>query len=173
MPFTYFHLGPAVLVGLILYHYLDFPTFVAANVLTDWRAALVYLGFWPPPRHSWVHTYLGSFLCALIFAGAMIYFRPYLSPILEKLRLNSNHSSKKIICSALAGVTVHVTLDAFHHPTMNPFYPIMEKPLYGLMSGLEVALFAFSLGIVAIPIYLWHFNSRPLTIKDISNEDWI
>jgi len=165
MPFTYFHFGPAILIGLLAYRYLDFPSFVAANVLTDWRAALVFLGFWPPPRHSWVHTYLGSFACALVFAAAMIYLRPYLSEYLEMFGVNSDYSNRKIVYSALTGVTVHVTLDAFHHPTMNPFYPLMEKPLYGLMSTLEVTLFASLLGLLAFPVYYWHLNGRPVIHK--------
>jgi membrane-bound metal-dependent hydrolase YbcI (DUF457 family) len=164
MPFTYFHFGPALLIGLILYRYLDFPTFVAANVLTDWRAFLVFFGFWPPPRHSWVHTYLGSFACALIFSAAMLCLRPKLGPLMNKLRVDSDYSREKLVYSALSGVTVHVTLDAFHHPTMNPFYPIMEKPLYGIMSGSEVTLFASFLGLLAIPVYGWHLAGRPTQI---------
>jgi len=165
MPFTHFHFGPAILIGLLAYRYLDFPTFVAANVLTDWRAALVFLGFWPPPRHSWVHTYLGSFVCALVFAAAMIYFRPYLSDVLGRFNLDSKYSNRKILFSALAGVTVHVTLDAFHHPSMNPFYPIMEKPLYGLMNTIQVTAFAYLMAWLAIPVYYWHLKGRPLNHK--------
>ena len=171
MPFTYFHFGPALLIGLLVYRYLDFPTFVAANVVTDWRAALVFLGFWPPPRHSWVHTYLGSFLMALILSEAMVYVRPYLSSQLEEVGLDSDYSVGKILISAFTGVTLHITLDAFHHPSMNPFYPFMEKPLYGLMSTVEVALFASFLGLLAIPVYFWHRAGRPAKIKDISKSN--
>lgn len=59
MPFTPFHFGPGILLGLLLLRYLDFPTFVAANVMIDWRAALVFLDLMDGPLHGWVHTYLG------------------------------------------------------------------------------------------------------------------
>lgn len=162
MPLTPFHLGPALLVGLLAWKYLDFSTFLAANIITDWRAALVFLGFWPPPRHSWVHTYLGSFLMALILALTMFYLRPYLSKTLEWFNLNQDFSKKKILKASFSGVIIHITLDAFHHPTMHPFYPLMEKPLYGTMSTLGVTMLAFTCLIVAAPLFIlkvWGFTA--------------
>jgi membrane-bound metal-dependent hydrolase YbcI (DUF457 family) len=135
--------------------------------LTDWRAFLVFFGFWPPPRHSWVHTYLGSFFSALVFASAMLYLRPKIRPLLKKIGVDSEFSSEKIFYTALSGVTVHVTLDAFHHPSMNPFYPIMNKPLYGYLSSSETTLFALLLCLAAIPVYAWHLAGRPTNITHI------
>ena len=158
MPFTPFHFGPALLLGLLLLKYLDFPTFVAANIVTDWRAALVFLGFWPPPRHSWVHTYLGSFVMAVILAGAIIYLRPYideyLGDLMESLNLDQEFSRRKILFSVFSGVSLHITLDAFHHPSMHPFYPFMEKPLFGLISTMEATLLASVLFLVGLSLLL-------------------
>jgi hypothetical protein len=164
MPFTPFHFGPAILVGLLLLKYLDFPAFLAANVITDWRAALVFLGFWPPPRHSWVHTYLGSFLMALILAGLMAYLRPYFDELfgdlMERFNFNQEFSAEKVFLASFSGVTLHITLDAFHHPTINPFYPIMEKPLFGLMSTLEVTLLASLFFVLALPLFFLQTSGR-------------
>jgi len=35
MPFTPFHLGPALLLGLMLSKYIDLATFLFANILVD------------------------------------------------------------------------------------------------------------------------------------------
>lgn len=163
MPFTHFHLGPALLIGVLALRYLDLPTFISANLIVDWRAALVFLGFWPPPRHSWVHTYLGGFLMAFLLAGTMILIRPYLQPVMRKIELEQTVSKAKISAAALSGVIIHVTLDAFHHPTMHPFYPLMEKPLYGLFSTVEVRLIALSCMLLAVPVYILHVSDfKPL-----------
>jgi hypothetical protein len=164
MPFTTFHFGPALLVGLLLWRYLDFPTFVAANVIVDWRAALVFLGLWPGPRHSWVHTYLGAFLMAATLAAAMIYIRPYFDEVLEWFDLEQKFSIRNIVLAAFSGVTIHITLDAFHHPTMHPFYPFMEKPLFGLMSTTEVTLLAFACLLIASPILVYESSEHSIDL---------
>ena len=35
MPFTPFHLGPGLLLGLLLLSYVDLPTFLLASVIVD------------------------------------------------------------------------------------------------------------------------------------------
>jgi hypothetical protein len=69
MPFTPLHFGPAILIGLLALKYLDFPTFVAANLVVDWRAALFFLELWPfgGSLHSWPSTYPGALLSGLFW----------------------------------------------------------------------------------------------------------
>jgi hypothetical protein len=160
MPFTPFHFGPAVLLGVLLLKKLDFPTFVAANLMVDWRAALVFLGFWPGPRHAWVHTYLGSGLVALFLAGMMMYFRPIFDFLVRDFGIEQEISRKKILLAAFSGVWLHVTLDAFHHPTMMPFMPFEFKPLYGLLSGGDVRMIAFACLVFSVPLYLAQATGR-------------
>jgi len=38
MPFTLYHLGPALLLGLLFRRRLDLPTFLVANVVVDLEA---------------------------------------------------------------------------------------------------------------------------------------
>lgn len=154
MPFTYFHLGPAILLGIILMERIDLPTFLAANVIVDWKAALVYLGLIQGPRHSWVHTYLGS-----IFVGIILYIIMTKININERLinkALNTDlvTNKRKIFFAALLGVIIHVSLDAFHHPSMTPFYPSQIKPLYGILNTAEVRTICLTCLIAAIPTYI-------------------
>lgn len=43
MPLTPFHLGPALLLGLIFLRYVDFPTFLVANVIVDIEPMFIML----------------------------------------------------------------------------------------------------------------------------------
>ncbi len=41
MPLTPFHLGPDLFFGLLFFSYVDFPTFLVANVIVDIEPILV------------------------------------------------------------------------------------------------------------------------------------
>jgi hypothetical protein len=49
--------------------------------------------------------------------------------------VQNEYSREKIFYEAFSRVKVQFILDAFHHLSMNPFYPIMNKPLYRCLSG--------------------------------------
>jgi len=158
MPFTPFHFGPGILLGLFLLNKLDFPTFVAANVIIDWRAALVFLGFWQPPRHGWVHTYIGATLMATLLVTVMIYLRPVIDEQLKEMKIVQEITKKSIFLAAFSGAFLHVTIDAFHHPAMQPFMPFNVNPLLGLFSTLELRAALLSCLIFSLPIYVFHMK---------------
>lgn len=160
MPFTPFHLGPAILLGLLLLRYIDFPTFVAANLVVDWRATLVFFGLLDGPLHSWPSSYPGALVSGLVLAAAIIYVRPYLTEGLEDMKIIQEISRTKILLGSISGVMLHVTIDAFHHPNIYPFLIEDFKPLFGLFSTYEVRLFCFGCMVLALPVYLLHFRSE-------------
>lgn len=154
MPFTPFHFGPAILLGLLLLKKLDFPTFVAANVIIDWRATLVFFGIWSDPRHGWVHTYMGAILMAIILGAVMIYVRPWIDKELRELKIVQKITKRKIFLAAFTGTFLHVTIDAFHHPYMQPFLPFRGNPLLGLFSTVELRITLFSCLLTSLAIYI-------------------
>ncbi|MFB6242006.1 MAG: hypothetical protein ABEJ36_04350 [Candidatus Nanosalina sp.] len=158
MPFTPFHFGPAILIGLLALKYLDFPTFVAANVVVDWRAALVFLGLWPfgGPLHSWPSTYPGALLSGILLAGAMIYVRPYLEEFLKDMEIEQSFSNSRIMISAVLGVLLHVTLDAFHHPNIQPFMIEGIRPFFGLLTTFQIRALTFVSLLLCFPVYIAH-----------------
>jgi hypothetical protein len=162
MPFTPFHFGPAILIGLLALKYLDFPTFVAANIVVDWRATLVFLGLWPwgGPLHSWPSTYPGALLFGFLLAGAMIYVRPHLKGTLKEMEIEQRFSKRKILISAILGVLLHVTLDAFHHPNIQPFMIAGIRPLFGLFTTYQVRALCFVALLVCFPVYIGHVRGR-------------
>lgn len=155
MPFTPFHLGPGILLALLFVKRLDFPTFVAASVIIDWRAALVFLGFWSGPRHAWVHTYLGATLMAILLGGATVYLRPLIDDQLKEMKIVQKFTPRKIFLSAFAGTFLHVTIDAMHHPLMQPFMPLDIKPLYGLATTFELRIVTFSMLLLSFLVYIF------------------
>jgi hypothetical protein len=155
MPFTPFHFGPAILLGLFLLKKLDFPTFVAANVIIDWRATLVFFGILDGPLHGWVHTYLGAALMAAVLGAVMIYVRPLLDDTLREMKIIQEITMQKILIAAFSGTFLHVTIDAMHHPFMQPFTPLDIRPLYGLASTFELRALTFACLMLSFPAYLY------------------
>lgn len=160
MPFTPFHLGPAVVLGLLLIRYVDFPTFVAANLLVDWRATLVFFGVLEGPLHSWPSTYPGSLVTALFLAAIMMYVRPLLDDRSREAGIKQAFSQRTIFLGALMGVLIHVTIDAFHHPDIYAFMSESIRPFYGLMTTEEVRLMCTVLLLISIPLYLYHVRDE-------------
>ena len=155
MPFTPFHFGPGIVLGLLLLKKIDFPTFVAANIIIDWRAFLVFFGLWDRPLHGWVHTYIAATIIAIILGSVMIYIRPLIDRQLREMKIIQEVTKGKIFLASFSGTFLHVTLDAFHHPYMQTFMPLDIRPLYGLMSTSEVRLVTFSMLFLSFPVYLY------------------
>ncbi|AEH23899.1 metal-dependent hydrolase [Pyrococcus yayanosii] len=129
MPFTPFHLGPALLFATTL----DFPTFLIANVIVDFEPFLVMTydldlryGY---PLHGFFHTFLGGALVALILAEGMVVLYS---------QFGKEVNIKKLRITALSGIWLHIVLDSFLYMDIKPFFPLSWNPFYGLFSGIEV-----------------------------------
>ena len=82
MPFTPLHLGPALLFGLLFLGFIDFPTFLVANVIVDIEPFLVLALNLNYPLHGFFHSFLGGTLIAILLAFIMLRIRNRLSPLL-------------------------------------------------------------------------------------------
>ncbi|MFB6180551.1 MAG: metal-dependent hydrolase [Candidatus Nanohalobium sp.] len=157
MPFTYFHLGPALLIGLVAYRYLDFPTFVAANVMVDFKATLVFFGLIGGPLHSFFHSFLGATVLASLLTGVMILLREhrFFSEVMKAFFRPQTVSKGKISAAAFLGGFIHVFLDSIIYSDMQAFWPIETGflPVPGLQN--IVYLFCMACFLVAVPVYFW------------------
>ncbi|MFA4663252.1 hypothetical protein QDY65_08540 [Pyrococcus kukulkanii] len=139
MPFTPFHLGPALLLSYLI-PYLDVWTFLIANVIVDFEPFLV-LSFnldlkYGYPVHGFFHTYVGGGIVALILAHAMAF--------IYKIT-GRNYDMERLRITALSGVFLHITLDSIMHPDVKPFFPFGFSPLYGATYEFNIYMFcAFS-----------------------------
>ena len=60
MPFTPFHLGSALLFGLVFFRYLDFPTFLVAHIIVDLEPFFILALKLDLPIHGLFHSFLAE-----------------------------------------------------------------------------------------------------------------
>lgn len=155
MPFTTFHLGPALLVGIVTLRYLDFPTFIIANVIIDIEPLLIRLFNLGYPPHRFFHTLVGGTLAALLLAGIMTKLRPHLSSLLSTFKLESSASFANLLLASLSGVYLHILLDSTMHKDLQPFYPLLNNPfLDSLPSTISIYTLCIWAGLGGFVLYL-------------------
>ncbi|CQH64270.1 uncharacterized protein HHUB_4341 (plasmid) [Halobacterium hubeiense] len=130
MPFTPFHLGPPLLLGVILYKWLDLPALLVGSVIIDVRAALVVFGPLKPPIHGILTTFIGGTIIASLLAAAFSVLPSSIEDLLVRLRLTENTSSRAILAGSLIGVYSHVILDSILYTDARPFSPIAWNPFF-------------------------------------------
>jgi len=126
MPFTPFHLGPALFFGLLLFRFLSFPAFVVANVIVDVEPFLVlFFGHERYPLHGFFHSLLGGAILGALVAVGIYFLQGWLNKILAWFRVQQKSSFTKILYTSLLGVFFHIFLDSFLYGEMNIFYPLL------------------------------------------------
>jgi len=163
MPFTPFHLGPGLLVGLLLFRFLDFPTFLLASVVVDLEPFLVMLLGLDYPLHGFFHSFLGGSIAAFALALAMLKLRPSISGVVSLLRLKQSVSSRGIWAASLLGVYLHVLLDSPLYPEMKPFYPLAANPL--LSSSMFIGFQVYALCTICLVIGVFLYAYRVLRAR--------
>jgi len=157
MPLTPFHLGPALLLGLIFFRYLDFPTFLVANVIIDIEPILVVLLNLNYPLHGFFHSLLGGTIIVFLLAWFMNKIRGTLSPFLMFFKLEQKSSFGKILLSSISGIYIHILLDSRIHADTRPFWPFDFNPFLdrSVLAGLDVYILCalgFIGGIIAYAV---------------------
>ncbi|MCW4029656.1 MAG: DUF4184 family protein [Candidatus Bathyarchaeota archaeon] len=153
MPFTPFHLGPALAVGLPLRRYLHAPTFIVANVILDVEPFLVLVLGLPYPLHGYLHSLLLASAVGLALGAVMFWIEKPLQPFYQKIQLETRKPLKlrSFLLAGVLGAWLHVLLDAFLYSEMEPFYPWTANPM--LQAGIgspEEYLLCVYLGIFGV-----------------------
>lgn len=141
MPFTPFHLGPALLIGLFLRDRIDLPTFLAASVIIDFRAAMVLFGVLERPLHGFFHTFAFSSVVGIGLAYFAYRSRNYSEIFLKTLKLEKTELFKKYVYAGIAGVWTHITLDSFLYTDIQPFFPFSYNPFLEAISVPSSAIY--------------------------------
>jgi len=160
MPLTPFHLGPALLFGLIFFSFLDFPTFLVANVIVDVEPTLVWFLRLDYPLHGFFHSFLGGTLVALLLAWVMNMIRGKFSTLLRVFNLEQKSSFWSVLLASLSGIYIHILLDSRMHLDIKPFYPFDTNPFLSRSILVEVELsmlcfWSLVLGMIAYGIRLF------------------
>lgn len=152
MPFTPYHLGPALLFGIVLFRWLDFPTFLSANVVVDIRIALIFFGPLTGRLHGPLHTFVFGTILALVLSVSVYSVKPLLNRLLSRFHLEQPTAWRPIVAAALGGVFLHICLDSMLYTDIRPFYPTPFNPFFGLLSPSAVyglCGLAFGCGVIA------------------------
>ena len=154
MPFTPYHLGPALLFGLVFLGFIDFPTFLVASVIVDIEPFLVLTLNLNYPLHGFFHSFLGGTLVAIFLTLTMLRIREKLSPLLAFFKIEQKISFKRILAAAILGIYIHILLDSRGYTDIQPFYPSTYNPLLttGILAGLDSYIFC-----------IWCFIGAPIT----------
>jgi membrane-bound metal-dependent hydrolase YbcI (DUF457 family) len=155
MPFTPFHFGPSILIGLIFFPLLYMPAILFGSVIVDLEP-LSFLLLGLPVLHLFFHTFLGATISALILAFFVYLLRGFLGEIMTAFQLPQIAAPLNITFAALLGAYSHILLDAFLYPEMQPFWPLLGNPFLGLVSSSTVYLFCVLCFVLAIPVYIFH-----------------
>ena len=156
MPFTPYHLGPGLIVGLLFLGFIDFPTFLVASVIVDVEPFLVLTFNLNYPLHGFFHSFLGGTLVALPLTLVMYRMRDKLSPLLSFFKLDQKVSFKSILVAALSGIYIHILLDSRIYTDIQPFYPSTYNPLLttGIFAGLDSYIYCIWSFLGAAIIYI-------------------
>lgn len=156
MPFTPFHLGPALGLGLPFRKYLHVPTFLVANILVDVEPFLVLSLGLDYPLHGYLHTFIAAFILGLALGYAMFLLERIPRSLYKALLLESDAKLglKSFIVAGILGTMLHVLLDSPLYDDIRPFYPLSANPLLYSASSTEVYSFCVWMGLFGIVFYI-------------------
>lgn len=156
MPFTPFHLGPALCLGLPLRKYMHAPTFILANIAVDMEPFLVLSLGLRYPLHGYLHTFILAFCSGLALGLVMFLLERIMHPLYKVFLLEPKImlKAKPFIIAGVLGTMFHVLLDAPLYDDIRPFYPLAVNPLYSVVSPLEVYSLSVWMGILGIVFYV-------------------
>lgn len=162
MPFTSFHLGPALFLGMLLRKRLHFPTFLIGNVILDVEPLLVLILGLKYPLHGYFHTFLIGSLSGLALGLLMrglekpltVLYRMFL-PEYTSPGLNS------FLLAGSCGTILHVLLDSPLYDDIRPLYPSAINPFYNPAVVWEILFLCLVTGLLGLVLYVcvlsYHF----------------
>ncbi len=143
MPLSPFHLGPAILLGLIILRYVDLPTLIIASVIVDIEPMFIILFNLDVTHHQFLHTFLGGTLVVFILTWIMKKIRIKFSPLLSFFKIEQKASLRSIFLAALSGIYIHILLDSRIYMDIRPFYPLEVNPFLNRNVSSVIGVYMF------------------------------
>ena len=132
-----------MLIGLLLFEFLDFPTFLIANVIVDLEPFLVILLGLDYPLHGFFHSFVGGTIVAVALSVVMFKSSNIIGKVMKFFRLDQKVTWKSIIAASLLGVYVHILLDTPLYPDIRPFYPLDLNPYFFSDMSIAISIYMF------------------------------
>ncbi|MEM1520028.1 MAG: hydrolase [Candidatus Korarchaeum sp.] len=130
MPFTPFHLGPALLMGLPLRGRAHVPTLLLGGVVPDIEPLAILLLKLDLPLHWYLHSFLPAALAGLTLGYLTYLMEPALGKLYGRLLKPRELGLRSFLIAGTLGMLSHVVLDAPLYPEMRPLYPLPSNPFY-------------------------------------------
>jgi hypothetical protein len=153
MPATPDHFQSHSAVALAFNRFIDWPTFLLANVFIDSQPFLVLTGIMGGPLHGLTHNYLfGAFNGAM--AGICSYpFLPIYTRIFNAVRFPYATNLRKMVLYGILGAWLHIQTDSPIYSDIKPFYPSIANPIYGLLNYQQMSQICLLFFPVALLLY--------------------
>ncbi len=155
MPFTPFHLGPALFIGLLLFQFIHLPAFLIANIIVDSEPFLVLFLDLHYPLHGFLHSFLGGSIVAVILSLVMIKLDKRIRELMSSFKLKQKYSHKSIFLASFLGVYLHILLDSILYTDIKPLFPLSANPFYNLVPAGFVYAFCTILFLLGIALYAY------------------
>jgi len=155
MPFTPFHVGPALLIFGV-FAFLDPIALIYGSILVDLEPIFIVFFLRAGALHGPVHSIVGVILLLpVVFAVTLITRR--LFPFVDSLFVSKSKkfTYKTTVLSVLIGVYSHITLDSFLYPELNLLWPLPYwNPLLYRISGVLVYDFCIVAFVIGLLLFL-------------------
>jgi membrane-bound metal-dependent hydrolase YbcI (DUF457 family) len=148
MPFTPFHLGPAIAFKALGGHRFSFMVFGGAQVLMDIEPLIGILQN-KEVLHGITHTVPGALVIGLV---AAVIGKPISEFVLRLCKARDVEISwLASFAGALIGTLSHILLDAVMHFDMNPLWPFVQgNALLSIISLTQLHLLCLGLGLLGL-----------------------
>jgi hypothetical protein len=160
MPFTAFHLGPALLIGIILFPIFDLAALLICSVIVDLEPFYVMFFARELPLHGFFHTFIGGTIVGTFVALILWIIRGLVQEILMVFKVEQKSSFTRMLYTSLFSVNFHILLDSIFHADLQPFYPLIFNPFYGLISQEIINQICTICMIIGLTIYVHRFIVR-------------
>lgn len=159
MPATPFHLGPGLLVGLLLFGIIHLPTFLIASVILDLEPLSVLLFCPGCNHHGFFHSFLGGSIVAVVLGAVMLIADGKVRKIISCFKLEQKATKKNVFLAAFSGIYLHILLDSMLYSDMKPFFPLAINPFYIGTIPAFIAVYALCavLFVAGIAFYAFKF----------------
>ena len=155
MPFTPYHFGLALALGLPLRRYLHAPTFIIASVILDVEPLLVLTLGLNYPLHGYMHTLIVALAVGALLGYVMFRLEGSFVSLYKQLLLETDAKIglRSFMATGALGTVVHVLLDSPLYDDILPFYPLAVNPVYNPALSLEIYSVCVWMGAIGLIYY--------------------
>ena len=171
MPFTPYHFGPGLFLGVVFLPFVDFSTVMIASVILDIEPILVLMLNLPIPLHGFLHSYLGATIIAIILAFVLYPMIGTLNKLVAIFGIHQESSLRHILPASFIGTYSHVFLDSFVYLEMNPFFPIIGNPFIGVFPSIFIYSSCIYLGLLGFGVYIIRILYNQLNPRQVGIEE--